>query len=108
MADLVDRLALVLGEHMHDDDELHVTYNAMQAGWTNHPPTKGHLIRPPQQGGTELHSNTARSSSYAPATNPPDRAEGRSCSRAVWRFPARERARFAAALYRRLGGGFGA
>lgn len=27
MADLVDRLALVLGEHMHDDDELHV--NAM-------------------------------------------------------------------------------
>jgi hypothetical protein len=55
MADLVDRLALVLGEHMHDDDELHVTYNAMQAGWTEHPPTKGHLIRPPQQGWTELH-----------------------------------------------------
>jgi hypothetical protein len=47
MADLVDRLALVLGEHMHDDDELHVTYNAMQNGWTKHPPTKGHLIRPP-------------------------------------------------------------
>jgi hypothetical protein len=28
MPDLVDRLALVLGEHMHDGDELHVTYNA--------------------------------------------------------------------------------
>jgi hypothetical protein len=55
MGDLVDRLALVLGEHMHDDDELHVTYNAMQAGWTNHPPTKGHLIRPPQQGWIESH-----------------------------------------------------
>jgi hypothetical protein len=38
MADLVDRLALVLGEHIHDDDELYVTYNAMHVGWTNHPP----------------------------------------------------------------------
>jgi hypothetical protein len=47
MADLVDRLALVLGEHMHDDDELHVTYNAMQNGWTNHPPKKGHVLRAP-------------------------------------------------------------
>ena len=32
MPDLVDRLALVLGEHMHYGDELHVTYNAMQSG----------------------------------------------------------------------------
>src|SRR4051812_4012387 len=37
MQDLVDRLALVLGEHMRDGDELHVTYNAMQSGWTEHP-----------------------------------------------------------------------
>jgi hypothetical protein len=35
MPDLVDRLALVLGEHMHDDDELHVTYNAMQTAGRN-------------------------------------------------------------------------
>jgi hypothetical protein len=55
MQELVDRLALVLGEHMHDGDELHVTYNAMQSGWTNHPPTKGHLLRAPEQGWTELH-----------------------------------------------------
>jgi hypothetical protein len=55
MPDLVDRLALVLGEHMHDGDELHVTYNAMQSGWTNHPPRKGHLLRAPEQGWTELH-----------------------------------------------------
>ena len=41
MQDLVDRLALVLGEHMHDDDELHVTYNAMQSGWTEHPAEEG-------------------------------------------------------------------
>src|SRR3954449_6958566 len=55
MQDLVDRLALVLGEHTHDDDELHVTYNAMQSGWTEHSPRKGHVLRAPEQGWTELH-----------------------------------------------------
>jgi len=55
MQDLVDRLALVLGEHMRDGDELHVTYNAMQSGWTEHPPRKGHRLRTPEQGWTELH-----------------------------------------------------
>ena len=54
MQKLVDRLALVLGEHMHDGDELHVTYNAMQSGWQEHPPTKGGLIRRPEPGWTEL------------------------------------------------------
>ena len=54
MQDLVDRLALVLGEHMHDDDELHVTYNAMQSGWTEHP-AKGLVMRRPEAGWTELH-----------------------------------------------------
>ena len=54
MQDLVDRLALVLGEHMHDGDELHVTYNAMQSGWQNHAPRKGNLIRRPEAGWTEL------------------------------------------------------
>jgi hypothetical protein len=53
--DLTSRVALVLGEHMRDDDELHITYNAMQAGWTDHQPKKGNVIRPPQQGWTELH-----------------------------------------------------
>jgi hypothetical protein len=55
MQNLVDRLALVLGEHMHDDDELHVTYNAMQSGWTEHPARTGHVLRAPEQGWTELH-----------------------------------------------------
>ena len=54
MQDLVNRLALVLGEHMRDGDELHVTYNAMQSGWAEHPPTKGGLIRRPAAGWTEL------------------------------------------------------
>jgi hypothetical protein len=54
MQELVDRLALVLSEHMHDDDELHVTYNAMQFGWQDHPPTKGGLMRRAEPGWTEL------------------------------------------------------
>ena len=54
MQQLVDRLALVLGEHMHDGDDLHVTYNAMQSGWQEHPPTKGGLMRRPEAGWTEL------------------------------------------------------
>jgi hypothetical protein len=54
MQELVDRLALVLSEHMHDDDELHVTYNAMQSGWQDHPPTKGGLARRAEPGWTEL------------------------------------------------------
>ena len=40
MPGLVERLALVLGEHIHDGAELHVTHNAMQSGWTNHPATR--------------------------------------------------------------------
>src|SRR3954470_3318457 len=55
MQDLVDRLALVLGEHMRDGDELHVTYNAMQSGWPEHPAKKGHVMRKPEAGWTELH-----------------------------------------------------
>ena len=55
MKDVTSRLAVVLGEHMHADDDLHITYNAMQSGWTNHPPRKGNVIRSPEQGWTELH-----------------------------------------------------
>jgi hypothetical protein len=55
MPDLVDRLALVLGEHMHNDDELHVTYNAMQNSWQKHAPRKGSILKAPQSDWTELH-----------------------------------------------------
>ncbi len=54
MQGLVDRLALVLSEHMAPGDELHVTYNAMQAGWQEHPARKGSMLRAPQPGWTEL------------------------------------------------------
>lgn len=40
MQELVDNLALVLGEQMADSDDLHVTYNAMQNGWEQQPPVK--------------------------------------------------------------------
>jgi hypothetical protein len=54
MQGLVDRLALVLSEHMDPGDELHVTYNAMQSGWQEHPPRKGSVLRAPEPGWTEL------------------------------------------------------
>ena len=54
MQGLVDRLALVLSEHMGAGDELHVTYNAMQTGWQEHAPRKGSILKPPTPGWTEL------------------------------------------------------
>ena len=54
MQGLVDRLALVLSEHMADSDELHVTYNAMQSGWQEHPGRKGSIVTPAQPSWTEL------------------------------------------------------
>lgn len=54
MQGLVDRLALILSEHMATGDELHVTYNAMQSGWHEHPPRKGTVLKAPQPAWTEL------------------------------------------------------
>ena len=44
---LADQLALVLGEHMASDDELHLTYNAIQSGWQHDPGRPGWLGRSP-------------------------------------------------------------
>jgi hypothetical protein len=30
---LADHIALVLGEHLAVDDQMHITYNALQTGW---------------------------------------------------------------------------
>jgi hypothetical protein len=54
MQGLVDTLALVLGEHMADGDELHVTYNAMQCGWQEHAAVRGSVVRAPRPGWTQL------------------------------------------------------
>lgn len=40
---LADQLALVLGEHMAGDDEIHLTYNAIQSGWQHEPGQPGWL-----------------------------------------------------------------
>lgn len=48
---LADHLALVLGEHMASDDEMHLTYNAIQSGWQHDPGRPGWLGRSPH---TEL------------------------------------------------------
>lgn len=49
MPDLVERLALVLGEWLAENDELHVTYNAMQSGFRQFPPARN------RDQWTELH-----------------------------------------------------
>lgn len=54
MQELVDLLAIALGEHMADGDELHVTYNAMQSGHEHHPGRPTQLLRPGKQDWTEL------------------------------------------------------
>jgi hypothetical protein len=46
-AQLADQIALVLGEHMASDDEMHLTYNAIQSGWQHDPDaTAGAHARP--------------------------------------------------------------
>lgn len=42
---LADRIAIVLGEHMAPDDEMHLTYNAIQSGWQHDPGRDGWLGR---------------------------------------------------------------
>jgi hypothetical protein len=44
---LADQIALVLGEHLADDDAMHVTYNALQTGWRHDPGRTGWLGREP-------------------------------------------------------------
>jgi hypothetical protein len=44
---LADQIALALGEHMGEQDEMHLTYNAIQTGWQHDPGRTGWLGRPP-------------------------------------------------------------
>ena len=44
---LADQLALVLGEHMATEDEMQLTYNAIQSGWEHDPGRAGWLGRQP-------------------------------------------------------------
>jgi hypothetical protein len=42
---LIDRIAVVLGEHMADDDQLHVTYAVVQNGSQEH--VRPRMLRDP-------------------------------------------------------------
>lgn len=42
---LADQVALVLGEHMASDGEMHLTYNAIQSGWQHDPGRDGWRAR---------------------------------------------------------------
>ena len=42
---LADQLALILGEHMAAEDEMHLTYNAIQSGWQHDPGRAGWMGR---------------------------------------------------------------
>ncbi|MHB8660104.1 MAG: hypothetical protein ACYC91_19625 [Solirubrobacteraceae bacterium] len=44
---LANQIALVLGEHLAADDEIHITYNALQTGWEHDPGRPGWLGRTP-------------------------------------------------------------
>ncbi len=46
-AQLAERVALVLGEHLVPDDKLPVIYNAVQAGWRHDPGRAGWRPRQP-------------------------------------------------------------
>ena len=35
--ELLERVTLIFAEHVHDDDEVHVAYNAMPCGWEEQP-----------------------------------------------------------------------
>jgi hypothetical protein len=47
LQELIDRIAVILGEHMADGDELHVSYNAMQTG--SQLIERPHLLRATEQ-----------------------------------------------------------
>ena len=66
---LADRLAVVLGEHMAADDEMHLTYNAIQSGWEHDPGRAGWLGRPAH---TQLFLEYTAMLVLRPAVHPPD------------------------------------
>ena len=37
--ELLHRVTLIFAEHIQEDDEVHVAYNAMQSGWRNETPS---------------------------------------------------------------------
>lgn len=52
MGELIDQVALVLGEHMADGDDLHVSFSGMQNG--SRPRQRQHLLKAAEEW-TELY-----------------------------------------------------
>jgi hypothetical protein len=46
MQELIDRMAVILGEHLDESDELHVSFNSVQNGSQEHAGTK--LLQTPR------------------------------------------------------------
>jgi hypothetical protein len=66
---LADRLAVVLGEHMATDDEMHLTYNAIETGRQHDPGRAGWLGRP-------AHTQLVSEYTAMLVLRPPAQAEG--------------------------------
>ena len=66
---LADRLAIVLGEHMATDDEMHLTYNAIQTGWEHDAGRAGWL-------GSPAHTQLFLEYTAMLVLRPPAQAEG--------------------------------
>jgi hypothetical protein len=46
LQDLAAQVATVISEHAHDDDEVQLSYSAVQAGWQEHPVEPAHAGAP--------------------------------------------------------------
>ena len=54
MPELGQRLAMLLSEHMTEEEDCHVSYSSMQSGWRQHPAPRRGVFGAPQQPWTEL------------------------------------------------------
>jgi hypothetical protein len=83
MPDLVDRLALVLGEHMHDGDELHVNLQRDAVRLAGAPAHEGRPDTPPRGGldRAALRVQRVRGPARAPGAPAALTAPGRDRSR---------------------------
>lgn len=64
---LADQIALTLGEHLAAEDELHITYNALQTGWRHDPGRSGWLGHEPH---TQLRLEHTALVVLRPSTTP--------------------------------------
>jgi len=54
MPELGQRLAMLLSEHMTEEEDCHVSYSSMQSGWRRHPAPRRGVFSAPAQPWTEF------------------------------------------------------